>query len=68
MWDIGCVAASLAFFIIAIAYTSACDLLSAKGAKKFSKRFFWASSSLAFSSIWCMRSYNQKSFDRKHSA
>ena len=30
MWDLGCVAASLAFFAIAIAYTSGCERLARK--------------------------------------
>ena len=33
MWDIGCIAASVAFFIIAIAYTSACERLGTKESK-----------------------------------
>ena len=27
MWDIGCIAASVAFFLLAIAYTIGCDQL-----------------------------------------
>jgi len=27
MWDIGCIAASVAFFIVAIAYIAGCDRL-----------------------------------------
>lgn len=30
MWDIGCIAASVAFFAIAITYVFACDRLDAK--------------------------------------
>ena len=30
MWDIGCVLASVAFFLIAIAYTRGCELLGVK--------------------------------------
>jgi hypothetical protein len=30
MWDIGCIAASLAFFILAGAYTSGCERLGKK--------------------------------------
>jgi hypothetical protein len=30
MWDIGCIAASVAFFIIAIAYTNGCERLGTK--------------------------------------
>ncbi len=33
MWDIGCIAASVAFFIIAITYTFGCDRLGAKETK-----------------------------------
>jgi hypothetical protein len=33
MWDIGCVAASIAFFAIAIGYAMGCDRLGAKEAK-----------------------------------
>jgi hypothetical protein len=33
MWDIGCIAASVAFFIIAIAYTAGCERLSSKVGK-----------------------------------
>jgi precorrin-6B methylase 2 len=31
MWDIGCITASVAFFLLAIAYTTACDRLGTKG-------------------------------------
>ena len=27
MWDVGCIAASVGFFLIAIAYTTGCELL-----------------------------------------
>jgi hypothetical protein len=30
MWDLGCLIASVAFFLIAIAYIAGCDRLSAK--------------------------------------
>jgi hypothetical protein len=30
MWDLGCLAASVAFFTIAIAYTTACQRLGTK--------------------------------------
>jgi hypothetical protein len=30
MWDLGCLAASAAFFLISIAYTAGCDRLSLK--------------------------------------
>jgi hypothetical protein len=30
MWDVGCVIASVAFFLIAIAYTNGCDQLGTK--------------------------------------
>jgi hypothetical protein len=33
MWDIGCIAASVAFFIIAIAYTVGCEQLGTKVGK-----------------------------------
>jgi hypothetical protein len=33
MWDIGCIAASVAFFFLAIAYTAGCDRLGAKESK-----------------------------------
>lgn len=33
MWDIGCIAASVAFFILAIAYTTGCDRLGTKESK-----------------------------------
>ncbi len=33
MWDIGCVAISVLFFLIAIAYTSGCDRLGVKEGK-----------------------------------
>ena len=33
MWDIGCVVASIAFFIIAIAYTAGCERLVTKAGK-----------------------------------
>ena len=31
MWDIGCIAASVAFFIVAIAYIAGCDRLGNRG-------------------------------------
>jgi hypothetical protein len=33
MWDIGCIVASVAFFLIAIAYTTGCERLGMKGNK-----------------------------------
>ena len=33
MWDIGCIAASVAFFLVVIAYTSGCDRLGMKESK-----------------------------------
>ncbi len=33
MWDIGCIIASAAFFLIAIAYTAGCERLGTKGSK-----------------------------------
>jgi hypothetical protein len=33
MWDVGCVIASVAFFLIAIAYTNGCDQLGTKEVK-----------------------------------
>jgi len=33
MWDIGCIAASVAFFIIGIAYTIGCEQLGTKVGK-----------------------------------
>ena len=33
MWDIGCIAASAIFFIIAIAYTTGCERLAPKVGK-----------------------------------
>ena len=30
MWDLGCTIASLAFFLISIAYVAGCDSLAAK--------------------------------------
>jgi hypothetical protein len=33
MWDIGCIVASVAFFLIAIAYTNGCDRLGTKESK-----------------------------------
>ena len=30
MWDIGCIVASVAFFLIAIAYATGCDQLGTK--------------------------------------
>lgn len=33
MWDIGCIAASVVFFIIAIAYTNGCERLGTKEKK-----------------------------------
>jgi hypothetical protein len=34
MWDIGCVAGSVLFFVIAIGYVMGCDRLGAKEAQK----------------------------------
>lgn len=34
MWDIGCIAASTAFFLIAIAYTTGCERLGTKENKR----------------------------------
>jgi len=34
MWDLGCVAAGVIFFLVAIAYTAGCDRLGAKAAKQ----------------------------------
>ncbi len=31
MWDMGCIAASVAFFVIAIGYTIGCGRLGTKG-------------------------------------
>jgi len=33
MWDIGCIVASVAFFLMAIAYTSGCERLGMKESK-----------------------------------
>ena len=33
MWDVGCVIASVAFFLIAIAYTQGCERLAMKAGK-----------------------------------
>jgi hypothetical protein len=33
MWDMGCIVASVAFFLIAIAYTTGCERLGAKEGK-----------------------------------
>jgi hypothetical protein len=33
MWDIGCIAASVAFFFVAIAYTNGCERLGMKESK-----------------------------------
>ena len=33
MWDFGCVIASVAFFLIAIAYTQGCERLATKAGK-----------------------------------
>jgi hypothetical protein len=33
MWDMGCIVASVAFFLIAISYTKGCERLSAKEGK-----------------------------------
>jgi len=33
MWDIGCIVASVAFFLMAIAYTSGCEQLGTKESK-----------------------------------
>lgn len=33
MWDIGCIAASVAFFFVAIAYTTGCERLGMKESK-----------------------------------
>jgi hypothetical protein len=33
MWDIGCILASVIFFLIAIAYTTGCDRLGTKESK-----------------------------------
>jgi len=33
MWDIGCIAASVAFFIVAIAYIAGCDRLGTRESK-----------------------------------
>jgi hypothetical protein len=33
MWDVGCIAASVGFFLIAIAYTTGCELLGTKDGK-----------------------------------
>jgi hypothetical protein len=33
MWDLGCVVASMVFFLIAIAYTHGCDRLGTKEGK-----------------------------------
>jgi precorrin-6B methylase 2 len=30
MWDIGCITASVAFFLVAIAYTTGCERLGMK--------------------------------------
>ena len=34
MWDIGCIAACTAFFLIAIAYTTGCERLGTKESKR----------------------------------
>jgi hypothetical protein len=34
MWDIGCVVASMLFFVIAIGYAMGCDRLGAKETQK----------------------------------
>ena len=34
MGDLGCIAASIAFFLLAIAYTNGCDRLGSKAAAK----------------------------------
>jgi precorrin-6B methylase 2 len=31
MWDIGCITASVAFFLLSIAYTTGCNRLGTKG-------------------------------------
>ena len=33
MWDIGCIVASVAFFLVAIAYTTGCERLGMKESK-----------------------------------
>jgi hypothetical protein len=33
MWDIGCITASVAFFLLAIAYTTSCNRLGTKESK-----------------------------------
>ncbi len=33
MWDIGCITASVAFFLVAIAYTTGCERLGIKESK-----------------------------------
>jgi hypothetical protein len=33
MWDVGCVIASIVFFLIAIAYTQGCERLGTKAGK-----------------------------------
>ena len=33
MWDMGCIVASVAFFLIAMAYTTGCERLGAKEGK-----------------------------------
>ncbi len=33
MWDIGCIVASVVFFLIAIVYTTGCDRLGTKESK-----------------------------------
>jgi hypothetical protein len=33
MWDMGCILASVVFFLIAIAYTAGCDRLGTKESK-----------------------------------
>jgi len=47
MWDMGCIVASVAFFLIAIAYTTGCERLGTKEGKWW-RLLCWASSPLRF--------------------